>query len=245
MTTPDSYRQKVYDSYLTSAGVSHADLGANYSIRLPYLQYLVRNFFPTDRTVRTVDFGCGYGALIKCARSMGYTNVTGIDDSAEQVAAAKAFGVDGVSAGNIFTIVKSISDASVDMIITIDVLEHMRKDELVSYVLEMQRILKPAGSWLIHVPNAEGPLGPSIFFADFTHETMFTRSSLRQLLATAGFSKVQTFEDKPIAHGFLSTVRRIFWEIIRLRWRFLVAVETGNLDKSRIYSQCMLALVRK
>jgi S1-C subfamily serine protease len=50
---------------------------------------------------RILDLGCGHGAIIWAAQRAGYTNVTGVDASPEQVAAAKDLGIAGVRQGDL------------------------------------------------------------------------------------------------------------------------------------------------
>lgn len=69
--------------------------------RLPYLRKLVRKQLPENLDLEILDLGCGYGALIHVAKQEGYRNVSGIDASPEQVAAAKELGIDGVEQGDV------------------------------------------------------------------------------------------------------------------------------------------------
>ena len=124
-------------------------------------------------------------------------------------------------------------------------IEHFNKNELITLIDEIQRVLKPGGRWIIHVPNGESPFASRIFFGDFTHELAFTHTSISQIMYASGFSKVQCFEDKPITHGIKSGIRRIGWEVIRLIFRFYLTIETGDFAKDTILTQNMLVLVIK
>src|SRR5687767_5949781 len=97
MTQPD-YRARLLAQYVsTHTSVSGAVAGLER--RRPYLDRLVRDHFPRQRDAAILDLGCGHGAILWAANRAGYTNLTGVDASPEQVAAAKALGIKGVRQG--------------------------------------------------------------------------------------------------------------------------------------------------
>ena len=111
-------------------------------------------------------------------------------------------------------------------------------------LVEVRRVLKPNGRWIIHAPNAESPFFGRIRYGDFTHELAFTHQSLGAVLRAGGFGQVECFEDEPVVHGLKSAVRWVFWKLLRLGLRFFIAVETGE-TAAGIYSQNLTAVARK
>jgi 2-polyprenyl-3-methyl-5-hydroxy-6-metoxy-1,4-benzoquinol methylase len=213
--------------------------------RAPFFRKLIRDSFPTDRGARIFDLGCGYGALLYFAREAGYRNIAGVDISAEQVATATRLGIEGVAQGDLFATLCSLEDESQDAVVTFDVIEHLRKDEVLIVVDEIFRTLRKGGRWIVHVPNGASPFFGLIFFGDFTHEVAFTRSSLEQLALTRGYQQVVCIEDAPIPHGILSSLRWICWKIIRFLMRARLAVETGSIDPNCILTQNFVAVAKK
>lgn len=136
-------------------------------------------------------------------------------------------------------------DASRDAVVSFDVVEHFRKDELLSFVDEVRRVLRPGGRWIIHTVNGESPFFGRIRYGDFTHEMAFTRESMSQLLLSSGFERVQCFEDTPVPHGVKSSVRWLLWKGIRGGLRLWLAVETGDSGRSAIFTQNLLAVATK
>jgi 2-polyprenyl-3-methyl-5-hydroxy-6-metoxy-1,4-benzoquinol methylase len=57
--------------------------------------------FQRIKTIKILDIGCGNGSLLAAAKEKGYTNVTGIDISPEQVEIANKLGVAEVRQGNL------------------------------------------------------------------------------------------------------------------------------------------------
>jgi 2-polyprenyl-3-methyl-5-hydroxy-6-metoxy-1,4-benzoquinol methylase len=245
MPAPD-YRTRIYDYYVHSRleSLAPADLE---SIRRggAYLQRLVREHFPENRDAAILDLGCGHGSLIYHAREAGYVNVAGVDRSPQQLEEARRLGIDGIVEGDILEYLAAVSEGSQDVVLTIDVIEHFTREELLPFVDEVHRVLKAGGRWIIHTPNGESPLSNRIRYGDVTHEQAFTRTSLGQLLMASGFRSLQCYEDTPVIHGLASAFRFVAWKAIRGMLRFYLAAETGNSGRSAIFTQNLLAVAVK
>ena len=237
------YRSRIYDYYVHSRLESLAPADVD-SMRREgaALRRVIRRHFPADRGAAILDLGCGYGSLIYHARRAGYANVVGVDRSAQQVVESRRLGVSGVVEGDILEYLATTADQSQDVVVTFDVIEHFTRDELLTFVDEVRRVLKNGGRWLIHTPNGESPFSNRIRYGDLTHEQAFTRTSLGQLLLSSGFRSLECYEDVPVVHGPASAVRFVLWKAIRLGLRFYLAVETGNVGRTAIFSQNLLAV---
>ena len=237
------YRNRIYNAYLTGrCELAEPLIAADLRPRQPYLRWLIHACIPADRDVAIMDIGCGHGAVVFALQEAGYRNVHGVDVSPEQVQAAARLGIRGVTQGDLMTTLRAAADASLDVLIAFDVIEHFTKDELIQVVDEVLRVLKPGGRWVIHVPNGESPFGNRVRFGDYTHEQAFTRTSMTQLLVASGFARVETFEDRPIPHGITSAVRAALWRLIRVVLLCYIAIETGNIDRRAVFSQNLLAV---
>lgn len=240
------YRQRLYERYLShqvrvDVGAVRAQLEKGH----PYLERLVDRHFPQERTAKIVDLGCGHGTLLYTLKKRGYTDIAGVETSPEQVSAAHSLGLDCVKQGDINAVLASTPAASVDVMVAFDVLEHFTKDEIISLLDSIYRVLKPGGRFIMHVPNGEAIFSGKIFFGDFTHQVAFTQKSLRQVLAACGFSRVECHEDTPVAHGIASSLRALMWRLVRLRYRLINAIETGDSGSELILSQNLLAVAFK
>jgi len=240
-------KEQLYEAYVSSgqAGVdSRAPLASvqkKLTGRRPYIESLIRRFFPKDRQARIVDIGCGHGTLLQRAKEQGYRNIAGVDRSREQVELAHQLGVSEVELGDAMPFL--LRQPPADVVCCLDVLEHLTLAESSEILNHVFKLLKPAGMLLVHVPNGEGLFGQRIRYGDLTHETCFTPRSIRQLLTVCGFRSVHCFEDKPIPHGWRSLLRRIIWDIGTLWPRLLLAAETG--DRRFVLSQNMLVVASK
>lgn len=100
------------------------------------------------RSTRILDIGCSGGVLMLDLKAKGFTDVTGIDFSAEAIEQCKAKGL-----SNVFVMdahFPDFKDEEFDLIIASDCLEHLEKDTVA--LQNWQRILKKGGKGLIFVP---------------------------------------------------------------------------------------------
>ena len=206
---------------------------------------MIAAHFPSAKNARIFDLGCGNGTLLYFAREAGYKSIYGVDTSSEQIEQARLLGFSEVRQTDAFTFLATVAAESYDVIAAFDIIEHLNRAELLRLADEIYRTLAPGGRWIIHAPNAEGFLGSRIRYADLTHEQAFTRESVEQLARAAGFRSVECFEDAPIAHGLKSVARLFVWKVARGLLRLFFMAETGDTGRNAIFSQNLLAVVRK
>ena len=240
------FRRRIYAVYgQTPGGKTLQGFPDRLQSRIPFLRHIMKRHFPASRDSAILDLGCGHGALMQLLKAAGYTNVRGVDASPEQVRLARGLGVAGVVQGDLLATLEGVADRSLDVIATFDVLEHFTKPEVGLIAEKVREALKPSGRWIIHTTNGESPFAGRTAFGDITHETIFTRNSLSQMLKAYGFWRVNCFEDRPVPHGFNSTMRYLLWGLIRSLLLLYVAVETGDLDRHGIFSQNFTAVAYK
>jgi 2-polyprenyl-3-methyl-5-hydroxy-6-metoxy-1,4-benzoquinol methylase len=241
-----SYRDRLYQSYVRGRETPLAPASLNaLAPKLRQLRKIVRYTFPENKSARILDIGCGHGALLHLLRRLAYHDVRGIDVSPEQVAAAKRLGIDGVEQGDFIPALQQCADDSHDVIVALDVIEHMTKPELLLLADEIHRVLKPGGRWVVHVPNAESPFFGRVRYGDMTHELAFTRVSLDQLLRTCGFSSVVCFEETPAVHSLNSALRMALWTALRTLLLLYLVTEAPQAATGAILSQNFIAFGEK
>lgn len=239
-------RERVYSHYVTAWDQAAAPTTVEQlAPRAPYLREVVRRHFPSNKSSAILDLGCGHGALLHFAREAGYTKAYGVDVSAEQVEVAARLGIPGIEQGDLMTTLKKLPEATLDLVVAFDVIEHFTKDELVDFIDAVFRVLKPGGQWLIHTPNAGSPFVGAVRYGDITHEQAFTRTSVEQMLRASGFTTVACFECAPVVHGAASILRRSLWEGLRFVLRAIDAIETGDTGRDAIYTRNFLAVASK
>jgi 2-polyprenyl-3-methyl-5-hydroxy-6-metoxy-1,4-benzoquinol methylase len=232
------YRNRLYQRYASDRNpLVTPNRLLDLAPRLPYLRRIVERHFPPDRNATILEIGCGHGALIHVARQCGYKNISGIDSSPEQVAIASRLGIGGVSHGDLFGVLRSARDDTIDVVVAFDVFEHLNLAEVLALADEMYRVLRPRGRVIIHTVNGGSPFFGSVLYGDATHEMAFTEESIRQILRSGGFDHVQSYEAGPVPHGIVSSGRVLLWRLLkRLLWLMTVA-ETGSMLKAGILTR--------
>jgi 2-polyprenyl-3-methyl-5-hydroxy-6-metoxy-1,4-benzoquinol methylase len=157
---------------------------------------------------RVLDVGCGFGSFLIRAKEAGYA-VAGIEpDEHACGGACKALGNGVVKHGTLLQV--RPSPESADVVVTLDVLEHVPLAEHAAFARMMADVLVPGGIWAIKVPSTEGlyyrssamlarvapGLGATFMRRlwqtdyEFPHRVYFDRRSLQGWLQRHGFTVV-------------------------------------------------------
>ena len=81
---------------------------------------------------------------------------------------------------------ESLADASFDVVLASNLLEHFSPDAAASVVETVARLLRPGGRFILIQPNFR--YSWRSYFDDYTHRSIFTDVSLPALLRAAGFN---------------------------------------------------------
>jgi 2-polyprenyl-3-methyl-5-hydroxy-6-metoxy-1,4-benzoquinol methylase len=234
-----------FDRYLSShlAGLGGAHTTTN---RLASLRANYAEFVPTDKSAAVLDIGPGRGELLHyLVRERELQNVEAIDLSAEVAEYC----------GQRFCPTQHVEDPMVflrdhpqkyDLIMLLHVLEHVEKPQAAAFLQAIRGALKPSGSLIIEVPNMGNPLvGLTGRYADFTHETGFTGSSLAQVLRLAGFdevivrpfriptgspARIVQFTLRALLESFLRLLTRLYTVDVEINSANLVAIAARGSD---------------
>jgi cyclopropane fatty-acyl-phospholipid synthase-like methyltransferase len=127
------------------------------------------------------------------------------------------------------------NEKTFDLITLLDVLEHIKKEEIVPFLKALKGSLKPGGMLIVQVPNMQAPDSQLHRYNDFTHEVGFIENSLRQTLQVSGFSNcsIYGFEDSvslKIREKVRLILRQLFWSYVRLLRKI-----NGNLSPEILY----------
>lgn len=227
MRRMDDFKARFYDQY-QSAHVAprkgEATL-AQFQARIPIFERHWSRLLPSDRQAAMLDVGCGSGGMVWWLQRRGYAQAAGIDISAEQIAVARALGVTRVEQADLREHLRRHL-AAYDRLFLRDVLEHFERPEIVEILDLCRAALRPGGAVLVQVPNAEPPLGGRIRYGDITHELAFTESSLRQLMRTVGFMRVDLSPAGPVLQGPKDLPRHLLWKFFEGMYRLMVFAET-------------------
>ena len=243
MPAESDYRSRIYDRYTSrfQDAKGQFDSSAADNWGKAYESYL-NNWLPKQKDAAILEVGCGDGRLLHFLKKNKYTNIIGIDISPEQILLAKQVTNNVVQTDAIEFL--EAANNEYDMIIGLDFIEHLYKNEMFDFLTNCQKALKPGGSIILQTLNGQSPFVPSILYGDFTHEICFTPKNLKNILKLCGFHKFQARETGPAVHGFTSAVRYIFWRMIRLVLKFWYLIETGECTDN-VLTRTFLILAHK
>jgi 2-polyprenyl-3-methyl-5-hydroxy-6-metoxy-1,4-benzoquinol methylase len=150
----------------------------------------ISRFLPEDKEIHVLDVGCGMGFAMMFLQDLGYASVEGIDVDYAQVQSclSKKLNVTQVEDSNEFLYRMS---GRYDLIIALDVIEHIPHERQLDFVRAIQGALKPGGKIICTVPNGNSPLASRWRYIDWTHYSLFTEYSLDFLLYNAGFDNIE------------------------------------------------------
>jgi 2-polyprenyl-3-methyl-5-hydroxy-6-metoxy-1,4-benzoquinol methylase len=221
-------RSKLYSRYVsTFKGTSKESSSRN------ELLWLQKKYMPLlsglSKNSSILELGCGQGGFLAFLSKEGFTNTTGIDISPEQIEIAQRRGANAVHA-NVFEYLK-IHNHNIDAIVAIDFIEHFSKDEVLPLMELSFNALKKGGILILQTPNGEGLFPGQNIYGDMSHLTIFTPSSLHQLLAMVGYKDFIFLETGPAPISFKGRVRLILWSLIKRVANTIRRIETGKTQK--------------
>ncbi|MFH1881790.1 MAG: class I SAM-dependent methyltransferase [Planctomycetota bacterium] len=240
----DDYRAKIYAHYSAHTCIS-GQTPDKYSFEqwAAAARWYIRGWLPEDKSVPILDLGCGAGYFLWMAQDCGYTNLAGVDLSPEQVALARqACPKAHIVLGDAQEVLAQSSRYG--LITGFDLIEHLRKDELLSLLELVYQSLRPGGRVIFQTPNAESPWGMKIRYGDLTHELAVSPKGLQSLLYLIGMTDYEARECGPYPHGVVSFSRYLLWRVLHSSLAFWNLVETGDKG-SGVYTRVFIATAQK
>ena len=149
--------------------------------------HIIKNILKSANSeINILEIGCGEGNLMQYLKNKFNCKILGIDISTKQVALAREKNLNVINL-DIFEYLDSLEDKKIfDLIILVDVIEHLSKNRVEELFLRLSKTLKKNGSVIFKFPNGYSPLSQIYFAADFTHEWLPTSTSLGQILSLSG-----------------------------------------------------------
>lgn len=192
-----------------------------------------------DKKSFVLDFGCGFGQLIRSLADLGCVNIYGADINDQALDYCKSQGLRVEDCKNLENIVEKYKN-KFDLVIMSHVLEHITKEEIIPFLKKIRLLLRPTGGILIMVPNAQSNTNCYWAYEDFTHTTLFTSGSIFYVLKMAGFKEIR-FVDTDCTAGLpyhKKILRKLLMKIFYFRVEFWNRVTSSSFHKPspKIYS---------
>jgi SAM-dependent methyltransferase len=175
---------------------------------------------PNKKEAPILDVGCGSGHFLYFLQLSGYTQVEGIDLSAQQIELARKKLSCPVHQEDASSFVRN-RQRYYQLIALNDFLEHIPKNDIVPLLKTLRSGLAPDGVLVVNTPQAAGLTSIYIRYNDFTHRLVFTELSLSYLLRLAGFSEVRFVRERwpykfTPRHLAYRTARWVWFRILKL-----------------------------
>ena len=232
-----------YYQYQTKARglLSKKDLEHSFLKMADLYRARVGKFLPMDKDALCLDLPCGYGNFLFFLRLEGYRNIFGCDQDVRQIQLAQLLNLP-VKNADVFEVL-SENIESVDLLSSIDFIEHLSKDSALEFLDQCYLSLKKSGVLIIRTPCADGPFGAHDANNDLTHQWSMTSNVLRTILEMVGFSNVIILEERPLPGGFINTCRwLVYFPAKAVANLFCV---TLGMRPPRIWSRSMIAVAYK
>jgi 2-polyprenyl-3-methyl-5-hydroxy-6-metoxy-1,4-benzoquinol methylase len=231
--------KEIFDDYVNNSFGSEEQA----EFKFKQFEYNYKKYFPEDRNAKVLDIGIGRGEMLTCMKNWGYLKYLGIDISPSTVKFCKSLRLNCELVDDSQQYLLE-QEEQFSVITLIDVLEHIKKENVVVYLKALRSALKPDGVLIIQVPNSQSPDFQLHRYNDITHEVGYIEHSLAQVLIAAGFQKMYFtgFEDlfvNNLSRLLRKILRSIHWSIVRM-----LRVVDGNLNP-RILNPVFCSIVRK
>lgn len=203
---------------------------------------LVLPWFPRDRAGRVVELACGHGSFLHWLKQRGFTNCRGVDSSAEQIVHARSAGGEVIEAEAIAWL-EAQPAASVELLVAIDFIEHISKDDFMRVLAASHRVLVPGGRLILRYPNGDSPFVGLNLFNDITHIWTYTTNCLTSLAQMHGFARCRFVDEGAAAirdHRWLKVPLSLITGVI-LR----LMLQTVSREKIKYWNSCIWACLEK
>ena len=244
-TRQGDYRSRLYGNYV-SAFKGHRAADAElpgFKRQFHIFDHLLQPVTNGRAPANALEIGCVPGSFLYWARERGWPSAMGVDLSAEQTAVARELGLQAETV----SFQEHLADKTnaYDLIVGMDLIEHLTRDEVFQFLDLCSAALRPGGALFLTTPNGAGLRPGPVAHGDLTHETIFTPQTIRTVLQLTGYQDIQIREVAPLPTSLASRARGLLWRAIRGYSLLLDMVEKGATACEGVYSRVMAIQARK
>ncbi len=204
-----------------------------YKASYDYYDKYLRQHLKLSDDLKILELGCGIGGFLYYLKKNGSENFLGVDISEEQLSICQKYVTTKVVNEDVLNFLKK-QDHKYDLIVLLDLIEHLGKDKIIQFIELLYNTLKVNGRILLRTPNMGSLFGLRSRYIDFTHEVGFTEESIKQVFHQIPFSNVEVYNTN-IGN------KRLF--VIKLFQRILETFY--NVKLSKIITQDLILIALK
>ncbi|MCW8091225.1 class I SAM-dependent methyltransferase [Alteromonas sp. ASW11-130] len=159
---------------------------------------LLKDLIPSGLGKSAIDIGCGPGFFSSVLSNKGW-ETTAIDTDFVNIESAKNHAYE-THLGDALSLLPDLPESQYDLVLCLELIEHMPKPLGQNLLKEIIKVLKPGGGLIISTPNKFSPEGLGGYYWgekirghgkwtawDSTHIHIYSSSEIIQLLKTSGF----------------------------------------------------------
>jgi nucleoside-diphosphate-sugar epimerase/2-polyprenyl-3-methyl-5-hydroxy-6-metoxy-1,4-benzoquinol methylase len=179
-------RMEPFDSFWQTPKNVEKGYGQFYQFyKANYAKYL-----PADKNAYILVVSCGPGYFVNFLNRHGYHNVTGIDSFPEKVTYAVAKNLN-CKVAEAFPFLEETTEEW-DLIVCEQELNHLTKEEMVTFLDLCHARLKNHGKLFVYGLNGANPItGAENLAHNFDHFNLFTEYSLKQVLEYTNYTDIK------------------------------------------------------
>lgn len=205
-----------------------------FSRKIDYIRHNYSKFIPdkNKKNYAVLEIGPGTGEFIAYLNGKGLSNIdiADLDKSVIDYISSRFEINNKILSENLAT---SRKLRKYDIILMLQVFEHIPREQYKSLLKSLHRALKPYGKLIMTVPNGGNPLNLLERYHDLQHENAFTEDSLRELPNYCGveFASicVEPFAIPP--YSLINIIRIVLQKILHLIIVGLIALNGGVYQK--------------
>ena len=207
LTPSDDHTDLVYGrTYLEWKGWDEQNFARAGKLEISYFDAeLKRAGFKADSRTEVLEIGFGNGSILAYAKTKGW-NAVGTEVNEFLVEMATRRGLNAIHANDL----AGLKQASFDLVVAFDVLEHISQDHLLGFVRDLVNKVKPGTLLLARFPNADSPFGLLNQNGDITHLSAIGLGKARYLARELGLELVFFGgQAVPVAGSAMRSLRRV------------------------------------
>lgn len=200
--------------------------------------------YPSTQKIKVLEFGPGLGIMtelfIDNYNEIDYTAID-IDKTVLERVSKILPSAHTICAGDFESFSQQVKNNKYDIIVALDVWEHLPNKELIDYTRKAYEILNPGGCFIAQTPNLGGPMSFNcIYTNDITHQNMLNENSAKQLLLMAEVPiekiKIIPYEFPPINILWKARTlfRKMYYIFVKMQMVLLGVVRNDILTPNLI-----------
>ncbi|MDD2733275.1 MAG: class I SAM-dependent methyltransferase [Desulfuromonadaceae bacterium] len=151
-------------------------------------------FSATNTSAKILEIGCASGSFLKILRDKGFSDVKGVDIDQQLASHGRDILGVNIAVSDWYTYITNTNECF-DIIIALDVLEHLSPTEVELILKTTCQKLTTRGKLIMRVPNPSCPFVLPTFYGDLNHTLLVSAELLEHMLRTSGFTGAIQFKE--------------------------------------------------